>query len=844
LEVNYQVLKVKRYAIILFFMVGTVGLAQNDSAAVKENTDSLSSRFNIPIFSTTGGDIENDMDQQDVSSLLSSSRDVFAQFAVFQFGAARYRMRGYLAENQSVMVNGVNVNDLETGFSSWSNWGGLNDVTRFTENRVGLAPSRLAFTGAGGYTNIDSKASSFRKGTRVSYANGNRIWAHRVMVTHSTGMQQNGWASTISFSNRYGDQVYVPGTYFNATSYYISVDKRIDDRHLLSFTGFVAPIEQGGQHAATHEVYDLAGSHYYNSAWGYQKGVVRNSAVRSVKRPMLMLSHEFKLNAGDQLKTSLYYNFGRLIRTGLNWNKSPNANPDFYQYLPSYYYMRGDTASGDYLTNKWETDPTNVAQVNYDRLIAMNQANLYGGNGNTTQTRARYIIENRIERLSNIGFNAVYSKRANKLFFTAGVNGNIQKTRKFKEIEDLLGASFWLNQDQFVNTVGISSAFGENDIDNPGREVKKGERFGYDYAININRAEVWSQAEYASRNVDVFVAASVSDSKVWREGFVANGKFPTNSKGLSAQMNFFNYGVKGGLTYKLDGRNFITVNGGYLTRTPETNGIFICQTVRNDITQGITSEKVASWDVNYLAKYPRFKFRATYYNTKMRNQNWARTYYNDEFNNFVNYIMTGVGQDHQGVEVGLEKTVFISHTIQGAFGYGQFLYKGTPIAQAWAYNDATSLFTDRKVYWNNYKVGQSPQLVTGISYKYSGKKQWFAGISFNYFDQIYVDMNPDRRTAEGVVKYASTDPQVDQILGQERLPSYYTVNLNGGKSFRIMRKYFLNLNLSVNNLLNNTNIIINGFEQLRWDPSSVSKFPNKYYYMTGTTYMISANFNF
>jgi len=48
---------------------------------------------------------------------------------------------------------------------------------------------------------------------------------------------------------------------------------------------------------------------------------------------------------------------------------------------------------------------------------------------------------------------------------------------------------------------------------------------------------------------------SVSNSQIWREGFVANGKFPTTSKGESEKLNFLNYGIKGGLTYKLNGRN-------------------------------------------------------------------------------------------------------------------------------------------------------------------------------------------------------------------------------------------------------------------------------------------------
>lgn len=842
---------IKKLIAIVFVLSGASVFAQDDSTAVKENQgDTLSSKFNIPIFSTSGGDVDNDLEQQDVSSLLMSSRDVFTQFASFQFGAGRYRMRGYMAENQMVMINGVNVNNLETGFSSWSSWGGLNDVTRYVENRVGLVACRLGFSGAGGYTNIDSKASSFKKGTRVSYANANRIFAHRMMVTHSTGMTQKGWALTLSASSRYGDQVYIPGTYFNANAFYLSVDKRINDKHMLSFTGFGAPIEQGRASAAVQEAYDLAGTNYYNSLWGYQNGKVRNSQVSKVSRPMLMLSHTFKMNTDEQLTTSVFYTFGKSSLSSLNWNNSPNPRPDYYRYLPSYYYQRGDTAEGDVLKNNWLTDAPNTQQIYWDRLIAMNQANLYtdptqlGQGLNTTETRARYIVEDRIENLKNLGINTVYNKRVEKLFISLGLNANMYKNRKYKQLEDLLGASFWIDVDQFAENLGVDESFKQNNIDSPNKKIHEGDKFGYDYSININRAEVWGQAEYSFSNLDVYASLSVTENQLWREGFVANGKFPTTSKGNSEKLNFLNYGAKAGATYKLNGRNFITANGSYLTRMPEANNVFISPRVRNDIVQGIQNEKVLSGDINYMAKFPNFKFRATYYNTQISDQTWLRTFWSDEYNNNVNYIMTDVHQNHQGIELGIEKVIFASHTIQGAFGYGQFLYKGRPVAQSWQDNNNKSLFTDRTVYLNNYRVGSGPQLVSGIGYRYNGKKFWFAGVTFNYFDEIYLEPNPDRRTSEALAKYVESDPQVKRITDQEKLPSYYTVNINAGKSFKVLKKYFLNVNLSVNNLLNNQKIITSGYEQLRWDNSNIDKFQNKYYYMTGATYMAVVNFNF
>ncbi len=859
---NLNMIKKLSCSILLF--VGGNLMSQTDSSAVNDNqSDSTNTKFNVPIFSTSGADADSDTDNQDASGLLQSSKDVFAQFASFQFGVARYRMRGYAQENQLILINGINVNNLETGTSSWSSWGGLNDVTRFTETRFGNGASRLAFTGAGGYTNIDSKAGSFRKGTRISYAHANRIFSDRVMVTHSTGQMANGWALTLSASTRQGNQVYIPGTYINANSFYGAVDKRWNDRHTTSLVAFVAPSEVGRTASEQLEAFQLAGTNYYNSAWGYQTAAdgktrqVRNASVAKTTRPMVILSHVFNVNTNTKLTTSAFYNWGKSSISSLNWNNSPNPRPDYYRYLPSYRYNQMEFDEGDALTALWKdkgVDGDNTRQINWDRLIAMNRANLYSlpstaGTINTTETRSRYILEDRVEDLKNGGLNIIYNTRLDKLFLSGGLNVNIYKNNRYKVLNDLLGGDFWLDYDQFASNLGVDGTYQQNDVSNPDRKVKQGEKYGYNYTTNVNRNEVWGQAEYNFSKLDVYAGLTLSNSQIYRTGNLANGKFPTTSKGNSEKLNFFNYGLKAGATYKLDGRNFITANGAFLTRPPEVNNLFISPRSRNDLVKtpsgaNVGSENVLSYEISYLAKYPTFKARVTYYNTTISNQVWYRTFWSDEYNNNVNYIMTGVNQQHQGVEIGLEKTVFTAHTLQGVFGYGNFYYSNRPTAQAWQDNNSTQLFTDRTVYLKNYRIGGTPQTVTGFGYKYTGKQFWSVGATYNYFSQTFIEPNPDRRTAEGVQQYATTDPMYKQIVTQQQLPDYFLINANATKSFRIKGKYNLNFNLSANNILNNKNIRTWGFEQMRWNNNSVDKFANKYQYMPGTTYMAMVNFTF
>lgn len=818
--------------------------SQSDTSDVLNIDSASATNFQLPVFNTTDDELES----QDVSSLLQSSKDVFTSTAGFHFSPARFRFRGYQAENQTVLVNGINVNNLETGFASWTAWGGLNDVTRFTESHTGLSASRFTFGGVGGYTNIETKASSFKKGTRFSYSNANRTYRNRLMLTHSTGMMSNGWAFTISGSARLAERSYVPGTSFNAYSYYVSIDKKINDKHLLSLVAFGAPMTQARQSMATQEVYNLAGDHYYNSYWGYQNGQARSGKVATSHKPMFMLSHYFKINETSKLTSSVYYTFGKSGLTNVNWYDATNPHPDYYKYLPSYYLNTNDDITANYLTEQWQNQ--NLSQIQWDRFYFANSKNLYtvqnanGISGNNVEAnRSKYIVENQISATQQYGFNTVYNARKNNFFFTAGANGSVFKDNKYKVIDDLLGGDFWLDYDMFAENLGTEQSIAMNNLDEPNKMLKVGDKFGYNYVLNVNQIEAWGQTEYSTNKIDAYVSLSLGETSIWRTGNYANGKFPTNSKGDSKKSNFLNYGLKGGLTYKISGRQYASINGALIQRAPESTVAYVSPRTRNDVVNGLKSENVYSFDVNYIVRYPNLKLRATYFNTHINNQTWLRSYFNDQYNNNVNYIMTGVNQSNIGFEFGVEGKVFSSWTLTGALTMGQYIYTNRPAAQIWQDNSAKSLATDRTVYLKNYHLGNTPQTCGSIGVKYNGKQNWFVGCNLNYFDGIYVEPNPDRRTGEAVSKYVTDDPQYTQLIKQEKLPGGFLMDANAGKSFRV-KGYYINLSVSVSNVLNNKNFKVSGMEQLRYDNTLPTKFPNKYTYALGTTYQAMVSFTF
>ena len=102
-----------------------------------------------------------------------------------------------------------------------------------------------------------------------------------------------------------------------------------------------------------------------------------------------------------------------------------------------------------------------------------------------------------------------------------------------------------------------------------------------------------------------------------------------------------------------------------------------------------------------------------------------------------------------------------------------------------------------------------------------------------------------------IVKYYN---QKEMIGSQEKLKGGFLLDASVGKLIYLNnRKQQLNINLSFNNILNNTSMITGGYQQGRVsrdnksvtkDIQSVDKFPNKYYYAWGFNMFINVGFKF
>ena len=78
-------------------------------------------------------------------------------------------------------------------------------------------------------------------GGRITYSSSNRSYTNRLMATYSSGLDDKGWAYSISMGRRWGDEGYQDASFYDSNSLFVSVEKILNDKHSLNLAAIYAP---------------------------------------------------------------------------------------------------------------------------------------------------------------------------------------------------------------------------------------------------------------------------------------------------------------------------------------------------------------------------------------------------------------------------------------------------------------------------------------------------------------------------------------------------------------------------------------------------------------------------
>jgi CarboxypepD_reg-like domain/TonB-dependent Receptor Plug Domain len=825
--------------------IGTVNLEED-----------ITTEQQLSLITITDSDLSDDNGgSESTAGLLQASRDVFLQAAAFNFGQARFSVRGIDNEYSNILINGVSMNRFSDGRPQYSNWGGLNDATRNQEFTNGSAPSDYTFGGIAGTQYISTRASVYRPGTRISFLSTNTNYNFRAMATHASGMDKNGWAYVVSGGRRWAQEGYFDGTDYAANSLFASIEKKINDHHSLNFTSIYAQNRRGKNSPNTQEVTDLK-DFKYNSYWGYQEGEKRNSRVKDVEEPIFTLSHYWKFNSKTKLHTNLSYQFGEIGNSRIDFQKADNPDPNYYKKLPSYYTTLYSYDSNDVATYTPDFEAAEETKANFLAQPQMDWTSMYRINKENSNNGSRYVLyEDRTDDKTMVANTILSSQLADNIVLNAGASFTKTKSSNFKNLIDLLGGSYFKD----INTFGTFPGEEQSDLNNPDRTVGEGDKYGYNYTIDAARLEAFTQFKFTYDKIDFYLGQSFSKSSYQREGLYKNGYYPDNSFGKSEKMDFDNFGFKGGATYKITGQHYLDVNAVYMTKAPNHKDVFPNARLNNDITDNIKNETINSVDASYIIRMPNLKARFTAYFNETENTTDISFYYADNISvgngEFVSEVVSGQNKRNKGIEAGIEYQFTSTLKATAVAAYGDYTYTNNPNLVIHADGVTEDIFNG-PTNMQGYKLPGMPQQAYSAGLEYRDPKFWWISANVNYLSNNYLDVAPLLRTSKYITDSDEANFPYDaalsaSYLAQEKFNAFTLVNLVGGKTWRIQEKT-LGLFANVNNVFD-IQYKTGGFEQARNASYSelykdhtgpTRSFGPKYFYGYGRTFMVNVYLNF
>ncbi|MBR2115368.1 MAG: TonB-dependent receptor [Prevotella sp.] len=831
-------MKKKLKLIVMALCLAPMAFAQTDDTKQQEQNTIADEQA----FTFTEAQLGEDDDMSQNVSIISSNQNIYASKVGFQFSPVRFRYRAFNQKYNEIYINGVQMNDMESGQFRFSLIGGLNRVTNNSrEASLPFEATNYAMSAMGGSNNYDFRPSHMRTGQHASIAGANRNYTLRGVYAYNSGLRPDGWAFSANVTYRWANMetAYIEGTFYNSLSYYFGAEKKLNDQHAISFVTWGNPTERAGQGASTDEMYWLANNRYYNPYWGYQNGKKRSSRIVNDFAPSAMLTWDWNINEKSKLSTVLSGRYSIYKNTRLNYNDVEKPQADYWKNMPSSYYdvwysedKSGRTEAGyndfwrarDYLMSSKAN-----RQLNFDRMYYANQQIAKNGGD------AVYFIQAKHNNNLNLALASTFKTELSKnTVWNMGFQLATNKGMHYQTMEDLLGAEKFSN----LNTYAVSKyPAGDDhiyyDLNNKDGVVKEGDRFGYDYNILVNKAQFWTSLRYTKGRLHSFVAGRIGSVSMQRDGKMLNGvanATGVSSYGKSGTARFLEGGGKAGLAYLFGKGHTITLGAGYELKAPQPQSAFISPEVNNDFVFNLKNEKVFSSELGYQFETSWLKANVNGYYSYLTDVTEWQNFFYDDLNSFSYVSMTGIKKAYYGVEWGLNIKLTPSFTIRtiGTVSEAKNMNNSNVVYM----HSTEGTYHSDIVYNKNMREAGTPLTALGLTLSYNAKG-WFIDLSGNYYDRIYLSYSPSYRygktldnrqksyenTGIAAEKVFDKNEAGDKVLlsdaiAQEKGKGGFMLDLSIGRSIR-MKKGNLSINLSITNLLNNQNMVTGGYEQSR-----------------------------
>lgn len=706
---------------------------------------------------------------QEFPEVLNTTPSVYATKGGGGFGDSNLVIRGFDQRNIAIMINGVPVNDMESGAVYWSNWAGLSDVTSAMQVQRGLGSSKLAIASVGGTVNILTRSADKKQGAVVSLGVGNNDYV-KSMFAYNTGKNAKGWSSSFLMSRTAGS-TYIDNSKFEGYNYYFALGFQPSAKHDLQFTITGAPQEHDQRtYAPTIANYikfnpdnDGTPNRRYNSDWGYLNGEAFAMRQNYYHKPVMSINWDWKISEVSKLNTVAYGSFGRGGGTG-----------DIGKV-------------GGKSTSQWGTDAN--GQLNLDLIAAANQT--VDLSKSTTPSASTIVRRTSINSHNWFGLISSFNHKLNDNWnFTTGIDTRYYYGYHYQLVTDLLGAQGYKDSanKNFAPRV-VNKIYSTNPTWNPlgGKIDPMDDRIGYSNDGEVLWYGGFGQLEYSSDKLSAFVQGAISNQSFQRiDNFVQDGITVQRGEKVNTKTGFTDrvgFNIKGGINYNFDDHNNAYGNIGYYSKQPLFSAVYPSNF--QVVNPNLTNEKVLSVELGYGFRSSFLSANVNIYRTGWTDR-WQRKTINFTGGTSGYAEISGITEIHQGAELDFvaKATSYLEFT--GMLSYGDYHYNGdalgaqfddnnNPVAISGASN-ITTLYLDKA------KVGSAPQTTAALGFNLKPIQNLSFNTQWRYVDRNYANLDINTFSDQNLAS-----------RGTLQLPSFnlfdlglsYNLKLNDRQSFTI-----------------------------------------------------------
>lgn len=728
--------------------------------------------------------IQEELGSQPLPMLLNSTPGVYATQAGSDDNGPSISIRGFKQRNVSVLVDGIPVNDMESGGVFWNNWFGLDLVTQTMQVQRGLGASKLALPAIGGTVNIVTVGIESKKKTSVKQELGS-FGLSRTTLGFTTGRLDGGWGFTFSGSYKHGGG-YVAQSYTDSWFYYGKAQKELGS-HVLSLSVTGAPSQNSArgyqQRIATHnkdyarglfsgtdneytnlteysQAYDVifndgtlslaeeqAAYAELNSQYGYnEEGGAAEfedemTATNYIDTTGLeQMGLQYNVHWGELNGSTLYERQNKYHKPLMSMRHSWRATDKLYVTTTAYasYGQGGGTrlenslGSGDYSED---------GQVDFQKFWNTNTVGgLFGPPIDPAYSETLLKSSRILRKLYNnhTWFGALSTFRyesTDKLTFSGGADFRTYQGEHYSTVHDLIGGDYFVDQD-------------DSNDSQPMHVV--GDTIGYHNDAFVKWGGVFALMEYKGPWYNYFVNVSAVNQGYNRVDYfkplVENEETGEMEHNESGWKWISGYTVKGGGNLNINEWTNAFMNIGYLNRTPTFSSVidFDNQFIQNTQNEQISSIELgvkwskSPWTLNLNGYYTDWQNRPL--NSMLR--------FETADGEIVRANINSMSALHKGIELDFGYKVNRNITVEGYASYGDWRWTSSEDSLILLDEDTNLPYLDWEgnpeiIKYNaaGVSVGDAPQTQLGFAIRYR-KNGFYVKPRYTYFDRFYANFDP------------------------------------------------------------------------------------------------------